>query len=134
MSDSIRLSEKHGVNPSILRCFICGEDIGIAIMGRLPGDKEAPMNIINGEMCDKCKKKIEDGYVAIVEASNVNTDEKSIDIKDVKFTGRSVFARKEIFNKYLNTSKGVVFCDKSAMDNLLSKANKSDDSEIDKDE
>lgn len=40
--DSIKLSPKHGVNPSILHCICCGKDYGIAMLGKLKGDKEAP--------------------------------------------------------------------------------------------
>lgn len=134
MNDSIRLSKKHGVNPSLLRCFVCGKEFGIAMLGELPNDEEAPKAIIDGEMCDNCKKKIKDGYVAMVEASNIHPDTKTINMKDVKLAGRSVFVRKEMFGDRIDTSKGVMFCDKEIMDNLLSKAKKSDDSEIKKDE
>lgn len=134
MNDSIRLSEKYGANPSLLRCFVCGKESGIAMLGRLPNDEEAPKSIIDGDMCDDCKKKIKDGYVAMVEASNVCSDTKTINIKDVRLAGRSVFVRKEMFGDRIDTSKGVMFCDKETMDGLLSKAKKSDDSEIKKDE
>lgn len=61
MSRSIRISEKHGANPTIPICFFCGEDKNeVALLGKLSGDKEAPMRMwINGdyEPCDECKKK-----------------------------------------------------------------------------
>ena len=39
----IRLSEKHGVNPSIGVCFYCNQDNGeVVLPGRLPDDREAP--------------------------------------------------------------------------------------------
>ena len=54
---NIRLSEKHGVNPSVEVCFWCGEPMGIALLGKLKGDAEAPREICTGyEMCDKCKE------------------------------------------------------------------------------
>lgn len=57
MSDEgIILSEKHGVNPSLLCCALCGKDIGIALMGRLKGDVEAPKRCCDGRICDDCKK------------------------------------------------------------------------------
>ena len=51
MSRSIRISEKHGVNPTIPICFYCGEDKNeVALLGKLHGDKEAPMRMwINGD-------------------------------------------------------------------------------------
>lgn len=42
MSKGIRVSEKHGVNPSITICPICGKETSIALLGKLKGDKEAP--------------------------------------------------------------------------------------------
>lgn len=70
MSNNIKLSEKHGVNPSMDICFYCGEVTGIALMGKLPGDKEAPRHCCTSvEPCDKCKEKYKD-YVLIVEMPN----------------------------------------------------------------
>lgn len=53
---SIRLSEKHGVNPSLGKCFWCGGDTNeIALLGKLPGDVEAPRScVLSYEPCAKC--------------------------------------------------------------------------------
>ena len=32
-SNKITLSPKHGVNPTILHCFICGKETGWALLG-----------------------------------------------------------------------------------------------------
>lgn len=55
--DEIRISEKHGVNPSMGTCFWCGQDDGtIILFGKLPGDKEAPRHaIVSYEPCKKCE-------------------------------------------------------------------------------
>lgn len=64
---SILLSEKYGVNPSMNTCFYCGETTGIALMGKLPGDKEAPRYCCSSVTpCEKCAEKYKD-YVLIVE-------------------------------------------------------------------
>lgn len=66
MSRSIRLSEKHGVNPSLINCFFCGESKGIALMGRLKGDAEAPRScVMDYEPCDKCKAMFDQGVLLI---------------------------------------------------------------------
>lgn len=53
---NIRLSEKHGVNPSLILCGFCGEDSGIALMGKLPQDAEAPKRQVSIERpCQKCE-------------------------------------------------------------------------------
>lgn len=55
---SIRLSEKHGINPSLDCCIICGEAKGVAILGRIKDDKEAPHKMVTSlEPCDACKEK-----------------------------------------------------------------------------
>ena len=57
MKDSIRLSEKHGVNPSLITCFQCNKDTGVALLGRLPNDKGAPRSIPDNKLCDTCEKE-----------------------------------------------------------------------------
>lgn len=74
MSNSIRLSKKYGVNPSICKCFFCGSDKGIALMGKL-GDRnedlEAPKScIVDYEPCDTCQTNMAQG-VTLIEVINV---------------------------------------------------------------
>ena len=92
---SIRLSEKHGVNPSMDCCFYCGEVTGIALMGKISSkdnpDVEAPRQVCTSiEPCDKCKEKYKD-YVLMVEA-------KSSDPKNPEPTGRWFALKKEVLN------------------------------------
>lgn len=72
---SIRLSDKHGVNPSLSVCFLCGEDKNeILILGMLPGDKEAPRrSVYNKEPCDKCKSYMKRGII-LISVRNNETD------------------------------------------------------------
>ena len=54
MSNSIKISPKYGVNPSLINCFFCGESKGIALMGKLKNDAEAPKEcVMDYEPCDK---------------------------------------------------------------------------------
>ena len=40
-TNSIKISQKHGVNPTIPICFWCGKEKNeIALLGKLPGDAE----------------------------------------------------------------------------------------------
>lgn len=62
----IKLSEKHGVNPSMIICIFCGECKAIALVGRLPGDAEAPRKFVNDyDPCDKCKESMDKGITMI---------------------------------------------------------------------
>lgn len=67
--DSITLSPKHGVNPSILHCECCGKEYGIGLAGRLKGDAEAPKDVMYG-FCDDCQNVIDQGGVMIVEVAD----------------------------------------------------------------
>jgi hypothetical protein len=67
---SIKLSQQHGVNPSLICCVWCGESKGVALVGRLPNDAKAPDKIIeNYEPCDKCLEIFSQG-VLIVETTD----------------------------------------------------------------
>lgn len=56
----IKLSEKHGLNPSIECCLLCGKEMGIVLFGKLKGDAEAPKKVCTGSICDDCKKNLEE--------------------------------------------------------------------------
>ena len=74
---NIKLSPKHGVNPTIPICAWCGEQKNeIALMGQI-GDRrkgedlEAPRNcILDYEPCEHCKEQWSMG-VAVLEATTV---------------------------------------------------------------
>ena len=66
---SITLSPKHGLNPSVTHCECCGKEIGVALFGRLRGDKEAPRDVAMG-YCDDCQKVIDQQGLMIIEVYN----------------------------------------------------------------
>ena len=72
MSNSIRLSPKHGVNPTIPVCAWCGEPKNeTALLGKIKTNKrgedpEAPKHcILDYEPCEKCAEKFSKGVVCI---------------------------------------------------------------------
>jgi len=67
----IKISEKHGVNPSLGICFWCGEHTNeIILFGKIKDDKEAPREAcVSMEPCDKCKENMSMG-ITIMEATN----------------------------------------------------------------
>lgn len=76
---SIRLSEKHGVNPSVEQCFVCMKDVGVVLFGKLPPergrhakpadrDPQAPMRVCfgpNSEPCAECQAFMRQGVILI---------------------------------------------------------------------
>jgi hypothetical protein len=92
MGKGIRISEKHGVNPSMSRCIICGEAGNeIILFGRLPGDAEAPRlgPVTSFEPCEKCRKQYLDVGVLLIEI-------------DGKPTGRIAVLKDEAFKRIFN--------------------------------
>lgn len=69
---SIRISQKHGVNPSLLACPMCGESVGVALCGQLPEDREAPRKMLDVQPCRACVKQLNEwadqGVVLLISA------------------------------------------------------------------
>lgn len=66
MSKDLRLSPKHGVNPSVEICYVCGKDVGVILFGALKGDVEAPRKAcINKSPCAECKEWMTKGVICI---------------------------------------------------------------------
>ena len=102
MSKSIRLSEKHGVNPSITICPVCYKDTGIAILGRLKGDNEAPRKII-GDVCDDCISKLGNDKIYILAINDQGYSTKAIIIErsalNIPIKGYMTFMKENEFDK-----------------------------------
>ena len=77
MTKSLRISEKHGINPMIPQCFFCGQDKNeIVLLGRLPGDAEAPKHgVIDHEPCDSCKEYMKQGIMVISVSDDATNDD-----------------------------------------------------------
>ena len=105
MSNDIRLSPKHGLNPTIPICAFCGKQKNeIALMGRIGDgrkgeDFEAPRNVIlDYEPCDECKAQWEQG-VAIIEVSRYPVTEGQPPIAQGAYpTGRVAVVKEEALN------------------------------------
>lgn len=85
---SIKLSPKHGLNPSVMLCFLCGEPSGVAIPGQLRpernkageitnSDPEAPREAVwDYEPCSKCSDLMTQG-VMLIEVDESKTTDKN---------------------------------------------------------
>ena len=140
---SIRLSEKYGVNPTVQKCFWCGGDIGVALLGRLKGDAEAPRSaVLDYSLCDDCKKKREE-YVQFIEAVHSPTSEGQPEIQEgVWPTGRNAWVKDRAVRNLLNDKEladgiiksRVAFVAPEAFDGILGifdEINKRDEDEVD---
>lgn len=128
--NDIRISEKHGLNPSMPVCFLCGETKNeIVLFGRLKGDAEAPRHcIIDYEPCDKCKEKYKNDAVFIEASHNEQKNglpptTVTIDGKESTIypTGKYYAVPAEIF---VNQEPGPRFCDVGVIDMIQKQVNK----------
>lgn len=112
MKDGITLHPEHGLNPSIEVCMICGEEMGIALLGNnIKG--QAPHHICTGEICDDCKKIIDDGGCFIIEV------EDGSDQKNPYRTGRYCAIKKEAAKKMFGQEHNIVYMEKSAYSQII---------------
>lgn len=73
----IRVSEKHGVNPSVDKCFICGKDYALILFGKLKGDVEAPRSVCSGNVCSECQEHLDNGAVFFIEIDEERTTDEN---------------------------------------------------------
>ena len=122
----IKISPKHGLNPTIPVCFWCGKQKNeIALMGRMTGDIEAPKNMVLDYVpCEECQNHMAMG-VAVLEASDhPNTEGQPPMQKGVYPTSRFVVVTTEcadrVFNAYAPWSEGKkVFVDSDVFSHFL---------------
>ena len=77
---SARISKQFGINPSVDTCFICGKETSVVLFGTSYKDKngktaKAPRNVCTGDICDDCKKIINEGgifFIAVKDGESGN--------------------------------------------------------------
>ena len=115
----IKLSPKHGVNPTLAVCAWCGEETGeVVLLGKLPNDEEAPRHMVFGyEPCPKCAEQWNKGIAFIeVEPLSVDSPKMPISVQNgIRYvpTGRLAVLTEEGTNNVLKEK------DKKAGDRLL---------------
>lgn len=110
MGNSIKISEKYGLNPTIPCCFFCGEQKNeIALLGRLYDpdkgeDIEAPRSaVLDYEPCENCKKKFSLGVLVVEVTFDHPKDMRPAISKDLTGakaypTGNYVVLRRGVLN------------------------------------
>ena len=111
MGKSIRLSERHGVNPTLCLCFWCGEEDGsLALLGRIgAGDLEAPHRAcLNYDPCDACKEKWDSG-ITLLEVVPISESDNPPIFKGCEhaFTSRFIVTSDRLAAKLFNDGSAV---------------------------
>lgn len=126
----IKISKKHGVNPTIPICFWCGKEKNeVAMLGELKGDVEAPMHLVlDINPCEECQKKnqeaIDNGAVLIYEitmepekdfgqenGSKLRRLNEACGRHDAFFTGAMFGIKESAFNDIFRNDKTEELCD-----------------------
>jgi hypothetical protein len=97
---SIKVSEKHGVNSSLVVCFYCGEETGeIALLGKLPEDKEAPRYVLlNIEPCEHCSKMLLETSTRFLVEVSEKASKEYLKVGKYYATGRFINCTTESLN------------------------------------
>lgn len=107
---SIKLSPKHGLNPTIATCFFCGKDKNELILaGKINrNDDEMPMRtIINYEPCDECKAKMDKG-ITLIEATTTPSSPKQMPMQNGIYpTGRWCIVTESFIKSNINSEEMV---------------------------
>lgn len=103
----VRISPKHGANPTIPICFFCGKEKNeVALLGKInKEDDEAPRNmVLDYEPCDDCKKNMSLGVTLIGTTANVSDNRRPIgkneDGENVYPTGEWIVITREAAYRY----------------------------------
>ena len=74
----LELVKKYGLNSSIDTCFICGKETNIVLFGTSYKDEngktsQAPIKTCTGNICDDCKKIIDEGGIFFIAVKDGET-------------------------------------------------------------
>lgn len=98
----MRVSPKHGLNPSLVNCYYCGEHKELALFGRLPGDQEAPREAVHDlEPCDTCVDLMSRGvlFISVRDGEIDRTNQARDKIPNPYRTGGWVVVREEAVSR-----------------------------------
>lgn len=116
----MRLSEEHGLNPSINVCFFCGKDKELLLFGKLKGDHKAPRRVVaNYTPCEECAKTMAQG-VTVIEVTTTDTGAPPIH-RGAWPTGRWCVIKHDLAVKLFKTDKDKVLLEDTLYSELIKK-------------
>jgi hypothetical protein len=98
----IRLSKKHGANPTIPKCYLCGEDKNeIILAGQMKKDMQAPQGMVWDKLpCGTCADYMKQGIIFI----SVDQD-KSTDKDNPYRTGGWAVVKEKVIKEMISDEK-----------------------------
>ena len=117
----LKLSKEYGVNPSVLRCEVCGKDYGIGLFGAAIKDKktgktcEAPHEMVHG-LCEDCQKVVDQGGLLIIEVRDGETGNNPY--RTGRITGITKQAKEGMFH---NVNSNICYMEHTMFEQLFGK-------------
>lgn len=108
-------------------CFVCNEVNSVVIDQKVRSEntEDLPHYVITGDICDKCKERFKQGYIALVAIRNGY--KPNIKLEEAEFIGKSIFVKKDsqlsINLGFDKVNSNIVFCDEKLVDDLIEKYN-----------
>lgn len=123
----VRISKKHGLNPTMPVCFWCGEETGeIALMGEMIDENgeeiEAPMHaVVDYTPCVRCQEKMNAAFTLIEVTTTPNTRNQPPIAEGAYPTGNFAVIRMEaaarIFNLH-DDKMNKAFCEPGVLQQI----------------
>ena len=118
----IIVSKEFGLNPSVQVCSCCGEEMGVLLLGTSYRENgktaKAPMKMVTGAICDKCKEVIKRGGVFFIE---IRDGEAKLNPKNPYRTGRVIALKKEAVERIFpaNSVQSINYMEHSVFDSVF---------------
>lgn len=102
----------------MLKCFACGKDAGIALLGKLKNDEEAPMEMTDQNIfCDNCQNVINQDGLLVISVRDGETDNNPFR------TGKLVVITKDAKERIFKDIKtNVCYMEDSLFDKIFDKS------------
>lgn len=105
-SKSIRLSPRHGLNPTMLVCPVCQGDSGIGLPGYIKGDQQAPRYSLDRQPCQSCQARFDEGYLAFIrtDVDDAKVADEKLSMQEVRkhATGEVLWIKARVANTVFN--------------------------------
>lgn len=116
---------KKEMQVSMVSCAICGKETGEIVLYQ---GTEEHMHVITGAVCDECKKKLDEGYSALLLCNNRNGRKSFDSMEEVNAArkGPFMFAKKDFLKRLTgdDITSNVVCVDQEVFDKLHQMAEK----------
>jgi hypothetical protein len=115
---SLRVSKEHGLNPSVMVCFVCQKDTGVALLGTNQGRK-APHYMYDQNLCEECTGVIKGGGVILLEVRDGQRNARREPGEHPLRTGKYVAVTADAIRRFGIEPKPVMFIEEHELRDVM---------------